>query len=74
MIDRSILAKLSQSACRVLSLYLKQVFPYEGARPGAVTGVQSFSDFQNFHIHLHILATDGSFCRDGTTAGLTYIA
>jgi hypothetical protein len=27
--------------------------------PGAVIAVQSFGDFQNFHPHLHILATDG---------------
>ena len=59
------MAKLSQSAWKALSLYLKQTAPYEDGKPGAVIAVQSFDDFQNFHPHLHVLATDGCFFKDG---------
>lgn len=65
MLDRSLLTKLSQSAWRVLNLYLKQAIPYEDAKPAAVIAVQSFGDFQNFHPHLHVLAADGCFYNDG---------
>ena len=65
MFDRRLLAKLSQCAWKVLSLYLKEAAPYEDATPGAVIAVQSYGDFQNFHPHLHILATDGCFYNDG---------
>ena len=65
MLDRSLLAKLSQCAWRVLNLYLKQAVPYEDAKPAAVIAVQSFGDFQNFHPHLHVLAADGCFYNDG---------
>ena len=30
----------------------------------AAVAVQSFGDFQNFHPHLHVLATDGCFYND----------
>ena len=33
-------------------------------KAGATVAVQSFGDFQNFHLHLHILATDGCFYND----------
>lgn len=53
MLDRSLLAGLSQCAWKVVSLYLKKAVPYEDAMPGAVIAVQSFGDFQNFHPHLY---------------------
>jgi hypothetical protein len=65
MLDRSLLAALSRCAWKVVSLYLKKAVPYEDAIPGAVIAVQSFGDFQNFHPHLHILATDGCFYNNG---------
>jgi len=65
MLDRSLLAKLSQCAWKVLNLYLKQAAPYENAKSGAVVAMHSFGDFKNFHPHLHILATDGCFYGDG---------
>ncbi len=64
MFDRSLLAKLSRCAWKVLNLYLTQAVPYDDAKAGAAVAVQSFGDFQNFHPHLHVLATDGCFYND----------
>ena len=65
MYDRKLLAKLSQCAWNVLSMYLKQGSPDDNAVPGAVVAVQTFGDFLNFNPHLHIVATDGFFDGDG---------
>ncbi len=35
------------------------------AKSGAAVAVQSLGDFQNFHPHLHVLATDACFYNDG---------
>jgi hypothetical protein len=51
-------------AWKVLNLYLTQAIPYDDAKAGAAVAVQSFGDFQNFHPHLHVLATDGCFYND----------
>ena len=60
----------------MLNLYLTQAMPRDNAKAGAAIAVQSFglrlggqtygseSDFQNFHPHLHVLATDGCFYND----------
>jgi hypothetical protein len=42
MFDRSLLAKLSLCAWKVLNLYLTQAVPYDDAKAGAVVAVQSF--------------------------------
>ena len=65
MFDRSLLAKLSRCAWKVLNLYLTQAVACDDAKAGAAVAVQSFGDFQNFHPHLHILSTDGCFYKDG---------
>ncbi len=64
MFDRRLLAKLSRCAWKVLNLYLTQTGAYDDAKAGAAVAVQSFGDFQNFHPHLHVLATDGCFYND----------
>jgi len=64
MYDRKLLAKLSRCAWKVLSAYLKQTTT-DSNNPGAVIAVQTFGDFQNFHPHLHIIATDGCFADNG---------
>ncbi len=46
--NRRLLAKLSQCAWKVLSLYLQQGVPFEGAASGAVVAVQTFGDCLNF--------------------------
>ncbi len=66
MMDRKLLAKLSQCAWKVLNLYLTQAVAYDDAKAGAVVAVQSFGDFQNFNSHLHVIATDGCFYEKGS--------
>jgi len=53
--DRSLLAKLSQCAWKVLSCYLEHGVSLENPKPAAVIAV-----------HLHIIATDGCFGKDGS--------
>ena len=64
--DRGLLSKLSQCAWKVLSCYLRQGVSIEDPLPGAVISVQTFGDFLNFNPHLHIIATDGCFNKDGS--------
>ena len=64
MFDRSLLTKLSRCAWKALNRYLTQGVPYDDAKAGAAVAVQSFGDFQNYHPHLHVLATDGCFYND----------
>ena len=66
LMDRRLLAKLSQCAWKVLSRYLKQTVAYEDAVPGAVIAVPSFSDFLGFNCHLHVIDTDGCFYGNGS--------
>jgi len=66
MYDRTLLAKLSRCGWKVLNSYLKQAVPKDGAKPGATITVHTFGDFQEFHCHLHVLATDGCFYGDGS--------
>ncbi len=66
MMDRKLLAKLSQCAWKVLNLYLTQAVAYDDATAGAAVAVKSFGDFQNFNPHLHVLATDGCFYGNGS--------
>ena len=80
MYDRKLLAKLSRCAWNVLSEYLKASItvndPIPGLvagrtccspmQPGCVIAVQTFGEFINFNPHLHIIATDGCFCTDGS--------
>ena len=44
---------------------LKHGVSLDAPNPGAVIVVQTFGDFLNFNPHLHIIATDGCFDRDG---------
>jgi hypothetical protein len=65
MYDRKLLAKLSKCAWNVLAKYLKQTVNDDTAVPAAVIAVQTFGDLLNFNPHLHIIATDGCFDKDG---------
>ena len=47
-----------------IDLYLTQAVAYDDAKAGIADAVQSFGDFQNFHPHLHVLATNGCFYND----------
>jgi hypothetical protein len=64
MFDRKRLTKLSRCAWKVLNMYLTQAIADNDAKAGAAVAVQSFGDFQNFHPHLHVLATEGCFYND----------
>ncbi|MBT8358850.1 MAG: transposase zinc-binding domain-containing protein, partial [Deltaproteobacteria bacterium] len=66
MMNRKLLAKLSQCDWKVLNLYLMQAAAYDDAKAVATVAVQSFYDFQNFNPHLHVLATDGCFYGNGS--------
>ena len=66
MYDRKLLAKLSRCAWNVLSEYLKASVTVNDPIPGCVIAVQTFGEFLNFNPHLHIIATDGCFCPDGS--------
>ena len=48
--------------CSVFISYNKQNNPILGC----VIAVQTFGEFLNFNPHLHIIATDGCFCPDGS--------
>lgn len=63
--DRRLLAKLSLCGWKVLNRYVKQVVPYDDAKPGAVITVHTFGSFQEFHPHIHILSSDGCFYGNG---------
>ena len=63
MFDRSLLAKLSRCAWKVLNLYMTQTVTYDDAKAGGAVAVQSFGDFQNFNPHLHVIVTDGCFYK-----------
>jgi len=48
-----------------LKLFFQEAMPEEDAVPGAVTAIQSFSDFMVFNPHLHVLVFDGYFYGEG---------
>jgi len=50
----------------VLSCYLEHGVSLEDSKQAAVIAVQTFGDFLNFNPHLHIIATDGCFGKDGS--------
>ncbi|MDY6906390.1 MAG: transposase [Thermodesulfobacteriota bacterium] len=63
--DRKLLAGLSKCTWKILGQYLRHSVPYDNAVAGGVVAVQTFGTFQNFHPHLHIIATDGCFYGEG---------
>ncbi|MEX2198161.1 MAG: transposase, partial [Burkholderiales bacterium] len=60
---RSWLGELCRIAARLLADAYAQALP--GARPGLILFVQTFGDLANFNPHVHVLAADGAFGRDG---------
>jgi len=61
MFHRRLLAKRSQCAWKMLCTYLKAGVADIEEVPGDVIVGHTFSDFQDFNPHLHIIATDGCF-------------
>ena len=62
---RELLLDLSQCGAEALSEYMRRELG-PGIRPGIVVSVASAGDLLQWHIHLHVLATDGAFSDEGT--------
>jgi hypothetical protein len=57
---------MAQAAWEVLREALSQAACEGDGRPGAVTSLQTFGSFgANFHPHLHVIATEGVFTKEG---------
>ncbi|TNF75822.1 MAG: hypothetical protein EP299_05885 [Acidobacteria bacterium] len=64
--DRKLLGELAACAWRALELYFHISFDGTELTPGAVGFLQTSGELLNFHPHIHILMTDGSFRPDGS--------
>ena len=66
---RELLLDLSQCGAEALSEYIRREV---GAhmQPGIVVSVATSGDLLQWHVHLHILVTDGAFSDDGTFLSL----
>ena len=62
---RELLRDLAQCASEAIGTYLQHSLG-RGVRPGVVVSIATAGDLLQWHPHLHILATDGAFCADGT--------
>ena len=62
---RELLLELSQCGAEALSEYMRRELGAV-ARPGIVVSVATSGDLLQWHVHLHVLATDGAFSDDGT--------
>ena len=63
--DRKLLSKLSRCAWETLKEFFQEAVPEDDAVPGAVIAIHSFGDFLGWHLHLHVLCTDGCFYGNG---------
>ena len=62
---RELLLDLSQSGAEALGEYMRRELGAD-ARPGIVVSVATSGDLLQWHVHLHVLGTDGAFSDDGT--------
>ena len=63
--DRKLLSELSRCAWEVLKEFFQEIVSEEDAVPGAVIAIHTFGDFLGWHLHLHVLCTDGCFYGNG---------
>ena len=64
--DRRLHGLMARAAWDTLRDALREAALEPDGVPGAVVALQTFGSFgANFHPHLHVLATDGVFTRDG---------
>jgi hypothetical protein len=61
---RELMLDLSQSASDALCEHVRREIG-EDARPGIVVSIATAGDLLQWHVHLHILVTDGGFTEDG---------
>jgi len=62
---RELLLDLSQCGAEALSEYMRRQLG-AGSRPGIVVSIATAGDMLQWHVHLHILTTDGAFSGEGT--------
>ena len=62
---RELLLDLSQSGAEALSEYMRREVGAD-TRPGIVVSIATSGDLLQWHVHLHVLATDGAFSDDAT--------
>ena len=62
---RELLLDLSQCGAEALSEYMRREVGAD-ARPGIVVSIATAGDLLQWHVHLHVLSTDGAFSDDGT--------
>jgi hypothetical protein len=65
MYDRKLILKLCLCVWEVLSEYLKTGVTLLSPIPACIFSVQTFGEFLNFNPHLHIIAADGCFDKNG---------
>jgi hypothetical protein len=70
--ERALLGDLAGCAWRALRLWVLAYFQDETAAPGAVGFIQTAGELLNWHPHVHLLAADGVFARDGTFERSTF--
>ena len=70
--DRTLMGDLAGCAWRALRLWVLACFDDHTAVPGAVGFIQTSGELLNFHPHVHLLITDGTFCPDGTFERFPY--
>jgi hypothetical protein len=62
---RELLLDLSQCGAEALSEYMRRELGAD-TRPGIVVSVATSGDLMQWHVHLHVLATDGAFSDAGS--------
>ena len=62
---RELLLDLSQCGAEALGEYVRREVGAD-VRPGIVVSVATSGDLLQWHVHLHVLTTDGAFSDDGT--------
>ena len=62
---RELLLDLSQCGAEALAEYMRREAGAD-KRPGIVVSIATAGDLLQWHVHLHVLATDGAFSDEGT--------
>ena len=62
---RELLLDLSQCGAEALAEYMRREVGAD-KRPGIVVSIATAGDLLQWHVHLHVLATDGTFSDEGT--------
>ena len=65
LFNRGLLKELSKISWEVLKHYYQNTCRTSEGMPAAVAVIQTFGDFLRFNPHVHILASDGCFEKDG---------